>query len=99
MPSKNMVNLKNVVKTDTAVISDNDGYPWGTRIHLEDDVIEQLGVEALAVGDTVVVVAIAEVKSKSEYADDENTSRSLTLQLTDMEVKRQDPDTAEQLYG
>lgn len=74
-------------------------YPYGTSLNLRDELIDDLGIEALSVGDVVEVRALAVVKSKSEHEDDSESSRSLDLQLTQMKVKREDKDRVEQLYG
>ncbi len=81
------------------VTVDEDGDNFGASIHLDDDMIEKLGLDALAVGDVVSVVAIAEVHRTSEHADKDESHKNMTIQLTKMNVKREDPDHAEQLYG
>jgi hypothetical protein len=81
------------------VTADEDGMSFGASIHLDDDMIEKLGLDNLAVGDIVSVVAIAKISSTSEHADEEDSHKHMTIQLTKMNVKREDPDRAEQLYG
>ena len=81
------------------VTSDEEGLSFGARLHLDDDMIEKLGLDSLAVGDVVSVVAIAKISSTSEFADEDDSSKNMTIQLTKMNVKREDPDRAEQLYG
>lgn len=81
------------------VVKDSDGMSFGTGLHLDGDMIEKLGLDNLAVGDVVSVVAIAEVSNTSEFADKDDVSKSIRLEFTKMNVKREDPDRAEQLYG
>lgn len=79
--------------------SDGDHYPWGTSLRFEGEMIEELGMGSLAVGDVVEVRGFAFVDSTSERSDTEGTDKSLSLQLTSMKMKRETEDRAVQLYG
>lgn len=85
-----MINLKITRKTDdekeTAIASpDNqDGYPWGTRINLEQDTLDKLGIKKLpAVGDELMIEAKVRVISVRES----DNSKSVELQITDMDLE------------
>ena len=79
-------------------------YPCGTSLILENEMIEDLGVAALTVGDVVEVRALAVVTSKSERTDENtegsNSDKHIGIQLTQMKIKREpDQDRAKTLYG
>lgn len=79
-------------------------YPWGTNLRFEDDLVDELGIAALAAGDTVEIRAVAFVESKSEHKSDttesgEHSEKSISLQLTQVRVSRESADHATQLYG
>lgn len=79
--------------------SDGNHYPYGTSLRFEDEMLEELGIENLAVGDVVEVRAFAFVDTKSEHSNVDHSSRSIGLQLTTAKIKREESDHAEQLYG
>lgn len=79
--------------------SDGSHYPFGTSLRFEDDLVEELGVENLTVGDIVEVRGFAFVDSMSEHTNTDGSEKSLSLQLTTIKVSREDSDRAEQLYG
>ena len=61
--------------------------------------IEELGVDNLAVGDIVEVRGYAFVERKSEHTSTDHSSKSIGLQLTTVKIQRETGDRAEQLYG
>ena len=82
-----MISLKNTRKTEDEkneiepAIGNQDGYPWGTRIDLESDTLDKLGIKTLpAVGDELMIEAKVRVISVRES----DNSRSVELQITDM---------------
>lgn len=79
--------------------SDEGYYPYGTRLEFDDDMIEELGVENLAIGDIVEVRAFAFVNHKSEHSSTDHSSKSIGLQLTTVKLSRETGDRVEQLYG
>jgi hypothetical protein len=79
--------------------SDSNHYPYGTSLSLEDDMIEELGIGSLGVGDVVEVRMYAFVDSKSEHNDRDSSSKSIRLQSTSMKVRREEDDRVKQLYG
>lgn len=80
-------------------------YPYGTSLDLRDELVDDLNVGALAVGDVVEVRAFAVVTSKSEHQredqDGSDSSKNLSIQLTQMKVRREedDNDRVKTLYG
>ena len=79
-------------------------YPYGTCLNLHDELVDELGLSQLAVGDEVMIRATAFVKSRSEYQEeDQNSSRSdksVGLQLTAIKVNREvEKDRVKRLYG
>ena len=66
---------------------------------IEDEMIEELSMGGLGVGDIVRISAFAFVDSKSEHSDKDESNKSIRLQLTSIELQREDSDRAKQLYG
>jgi hypothetical protein len=84
---------------NSVVGSDGAHYPFGTSLHLDDDLIEGTGASGLAVGDVVEVRGFAFVDRASEHSDSDGTEKSISLQLTTMKIRREPGDRAKQLYG
>lgn len=100
MPEDQVKIKKETHESDGMVRSSDDGYyPYGTSLDFDDDMIEELGAENLAVGDVVEVRAFAFVNRKSEHTSTEHSSKSLGLQLTSVKLSRETGDRVEQLYG
>lgn len=78
---------------------DGNHYPYGTSISIEKELIDELGVDALALGDVVEVRGFAFVDSKSEHASKEYESKDMRLQLTSLKVRREEDDAVKLLYG
>lgn len=97
---EDMVDLKRSPSRNSEVCClTEDNFPWGTRIHLDDGLVEELGVEALSPGDIVEIRGFAVVKDKVERQDEGDSEKSMSLQMTFMKVKREDSDIAKTLYG
>jgi len=79
--------------------SDGDYYPYGTGISFDDELVDDLGIGALAVGDVVEVRGYAFVDSKHEHSSKDHNSKSVRLQLTSVKVSRETDDMAIRLYG
>ena len=79
--------------------SDGRHFPFGLSLRLENELVEELDVSALAVGDIVEVRGFAFVERKSEHEDEDGSEKSMSLQMTFIKVKRETSDAAEQLYG
>lgn len=77
-------------------------YPWGTRLTLEGEQLEALGLANAmpAVGTRMDMVAIVEViGSHSESVDGGKPQRRLELQITEMAVQPPGPSLHERMYG
>lgn len=69
-------------------------YPYGLRLDLGEEEIAKLGLDELPdLDDTVVVMAVAMVKSRNEMkSDDGKVYRNLCLQITAMNLKEGKPE-------
>ena len=79
-----------------------EDYPYGLRIHLEDDEISKLNIPMPKIGETMVLVANIKVTSVSERADEDGENRSIGLQITEMELapyKNDNIDHVKKLYS
>lgn len=99
-----LVNIQKEKPEGLCCDSDEPRYPYGTRINLEDELVDQLGIGALAPGDEVQIRAVGFVESKSEYErQSENESHSekcVGIQLTAIVVNRDSQkDRIKTLYG
>lgn len=79
--------------------SDENHYPWGTSLSFDDDLVDDLDLGNLSVGDVVEVRGYAFVDSKSERSSKEHTSKDVRLQMTSMKITRETDDAVKQLYG
>lgn len=73
---------------EVAVPVDKERYPWGTRIDLDNDTLEKLGIDELpAVGSKMTMEAkVTVIGSRQSASTGSGESRSLELQITDMEL-------------
>ena len=76
-------------------------YPWGSRITVEDDHVEAMGLTGSKADDEIEIMAYAKViGSRSEDRTGGKKSRSVEIQFTEMAVgprKKSNPKKA--LYG
>lgn len=88
-------------KSDTVLGYDDEDYPYGLQVHLDDATIKKLAVGPLEVGRAVTIMAKAFVSEASANTHKGKPRRSATLQLTDMEVVPSDgnEDTAAIMYN
>ena len=104
MPLKSMkVSKKDKKKIEREImVADEPKYPWGLRIHLDEDSISKLDMDKLpSAGDKKMLIAIVEVSEVGEH-DSMNGKkrRNLQLQITDMSLEKvASNDTLETLYG
>lgn len=95
-----MVKLSKQSDSDNIVsCCDGEHYPYGTSLRFDDDLIDELGIESLKVGDVVEVRGFAVVESKSEHSSKEGSSKDLSVQMTSMKVRLEESDRVKQLYG
>jgi hypothetical protein len=79
--------------------SDGSYYPYGTSLNFDDDIIDELGIGALGIGDVVEVRGFAFVDRKSEHSSKDHSSKNISLQFTSIKIDRETDDRAVQLYG
>lgn len=86
-----LVSLKRDHGRDAYPMYEDEKYPYGTRLHLDEDVVKSLGASGAKVGDTVQVVGVATVKSVSARmeGDDGEVGTRLELQITDMGLEKE----------
>lgn len=84
-------------------LSSEDGgpkYPWGLILSLDDDTLRKLGVSELPkVGQQMHLMAVVEVCTTSQHANQEGTDKCVSLQITQMGLEGDTPDPAQVLYG
>ncbi len=96
-----LIKIEKTTDGESAVCCSNgDYYPYGTSMSFEDDMVDKLGLDAVAVGDLVEFRGFAFVDRRSEHSSTEHTSKSVGIQMTALSVRRKpDDDHAKQLYG
>ncbi len=95
-----MVKIKKEKQSrDVTCCSDDNYYPYGTSISIDDDLVDELNAGNLVVGDIIEIKAHAFVDSKSESSNKEGSNKSIRLQLTSMNIERKDDDRIKQMYG
>jgi hypothetical protein len=77
-------------------------YPWGLSISLDDETLAKLGITQMPdIGTAMTLTARVEVCSTSQYANQKSTDKSVSLQITAMELSgaaESSPSTASLLY-
>ncbi len=98
-----LVSMKSATPDDPGEADLKEEFPWGLSLNLEEEVLERLGMKTLpVVGQVVNVIAVAKVVSISERdTEGAGVSRSVSLQITDMEVptKTSEAEKATALFG
>ena len=99
-----MANLKrnrHENETRTMVDSDEekDSYPFGLKLYLEKEELAKLGIGGKQVGDECVFTAVSVVTNISKEPGEVGGEMSMTLQITDMEMKSGDIPIVDRLYG
>lgn len=96
-----MVSLKQTKKqqsdNDSPVAGiDRDPYPYGTRIDLNKESLDKLGIKTMpAVGTEMMIECKVTVIAVRESASERDTSRSLELQITDMDLELDEDEVGE----
>lgn len=84
-------------------LSAEDGgpkYPWGLTVSLDDATLRKLGMGELPkVGEQMHLMAVVEVCSTSQHANQDGTDRCVSLQITQMGLEGEGPQPAQVLYG
>lgn len=99
MPQDQVKIKKDSTKGSVLSSSDGNRYPWGTELRFEGEMIEELGIQSLDVGDIVEVRGFAFVESKSEHKNIDDSDKSISFQMTTIKMQRETSDRAEELYG
>lgn len=97
-----MVNMKRTKKDEDEVLSmDENPYPYGLEVRLDEGSMEKLDVDMMNVGSEVHFIAKAKVTSTSQYeSENGGKDQSMCLQITDMGIVRaHDSDTVKRFYG
>lgn len=99
MPLKNMKVSKKEAKKD--IIDEEPKYPWGLRLHFDEESVSKLDIEELPKqGDKVMIVAFANVDEVGDIESQRGRQRHIDLQLTDVSIEEKaDKDTLSTLYG
>lgn len=92
-------------KAETMLAEANEApeYPYGLSICLDDEVLAKLGItEMPAIGSTFMLTARVEVCSTSQYQNQDGADKSMSLQITDMELAGEgaaQKSIADRIYG
>lgn len=98
----NLVNMKRDPKVvaaenkEPSVVGGESEYPYGLSINLDEEGLAKLGISGLpAVGKKLMLHANVVVSSASEHKEPDGDARkNCTLQITDMALGDNAPDTA-----
>ena len=79
---------------DVPVMSGNgEQYPWGLSITLDAQALKKLGISELPdAGDECEIMATGKVTRVSQSASDDETTRSVEIQITHLSLVSQDTD-------
>lgn len=80
--------------------AESPDYPYGTRLNLEEDQLESLGLKAMpAAGAQIRIEGVGEVIGVREEQIEGKIRRSLEIQITDLGLGAvSDKSTAQKLY-
>jgi len=96
MTSLKLAKSKKNDSPELATDSPGDGYPWGTRIDLNKETLDKLGIKTLpAVGSEIMIECKVKVIAVRESANERDTSRSVELQITDMDLELDEDEVGE----
>lgn len=89
-----MINMKNSHKATETLLeccsSEQPEYPYGLCISLDTDSLNKLGLTELPeIGTVLTLLARVEVTSVSQYERSDGKNRDVSLQITDMELKKE----------
>ncbi len=85
-------------KSESMVIgsSDQERYPYGLRLDLNDDTLKKLGITKLpAVGTVLMFEAKAKVVGSRQSATESSDNRSIELQITHLDMEMDDDEVTE----
>ena len=68
---------------------DRPSYPYGTRIHINDEIIDRFpGLADSSVKDAVLIVAVGKIVEVSSNESESGSNERVEIQLTDMQIKK-----------
>jgi len=81
--------------------SDQSHYPYGTSVNFDDDMLEELKVDDIEIGEVVEVRGFAFLDSMSEHKDKEESNKNVRFQFTHIELTKPkgEKDVIKTLYG
>lgn len=75
---------------------EREEYPYGTRIDLQDESLDALGIKELPeVGSTMMIECKVKVIGARQSANEKKTTRTLELQITDMDLELDEDEVGE----
>lgn len=102
MKMTSMERSQESIKECAPVSCEQDKYPYGLRIHLDNDTLTKLGIKELPkVGDKFMIEAVAMVCDvHANQQDNGKVSKSMGLQICEMccEPKTEKKSASEKLY-
>lgn len=109
-----MPDLKSMKRTPEEIVDDMkeravctggmDEYPYGLRLHLDDESVEKVGGGPFSAGDVVTITALATIKSVNTHEEETEeggeVKSNVELQITDMSIAgaSNPKDNADKLY-
>jgi len=97
---KDLVKIKKESSShNISMHSDGAYYPYGTSISVEDDMLDELDLNNLSVGDVVEVKGFAFVDSKDERKSKKSSRKEIRLQFTSIKIHLEEDDAVIQMYG
>ena len=78
--------------------SNEEYYPYGTSLQLEDKMISDLNLSDYKVGDILKVIGVVEVTAVSSHDGGEGEKNDVSLQFTDIDLTKKDTDKSKILY-
>ena len=102
MPLKNMKVPKREIKKEIGIdVDEQPKYPWGLRLHFDEESVSKLGMKELPKqGDKVMVVAFANVDEVGDIEGQRGRQRHIDLQVTDVSIEEKvSQDKLKTLYG
>lgn len=90
--------MKKKEKEMTLAVSSSDGerYPYGTRIELNNESLDKMGIKELpAAGTKMMIEAKVTVIASRQSVSNERTTRSVEFQITDMDLESDEDEVSE----
>jgi len=100
MKMVSMEKSKETMKDCAPVSCEHDKYPYGLRVHLDNECLEKLGIKELPkVGEKFMIEAVAMVCDvHGSQRDDGKVNKSMSLQICEMSCSQDKKSASEKLY-